>query len=240
MLPALRGLIMQYCTLQSWWDCTLTFTSCKICWRVGSFLFWGEYLLLSPRVKKSVEAGGANVGFPFLKWFVQTVFCSLTWKPSSPFETFLTHCSRFSGFWGKWCHLVSFYMFPFPLLFRIPWVVVAASHAASIYWHNWAFFLKSDSHPDYDSVLVYPNNLTIIIMTSTLWTSLNSKKMLTKHLNDVTRCKKDADVHRHLPTMAAILFPHFKEACWLRKFEQYRGCIVGLLCGFSLRDYSWW
>ena len=140
MLPALRGLIMQYCTLESWWDCTLTFTSCKICWRVGSFLFWGEYLLLSPRVKKSVEAGGANVGFPFVKWFVQTVFCSLTWKPSSPFETFLSHCSRFSGFLGKWCHLVSFYIFPFPLLFGIPWVVVAASPAASIYWHNWAFF----------------------------------------------------------------------------------------------------
>ena len=52
--------------------------------------------------------------------------------------------------------------------------------------------------------------------------------------------KKCADVHRHLPTVAAILFPHFKEACWLRKFEKYRGCIVGLLCGFSLRDYSWW
>ena len=90
--------------------------------------------------KKSVEAGGANVGFPFVKWFVQTVFCSLTWKPSGPFETFLSHCSRFSGFLGKWCHLVSFYMFPFPLLFGIPWVVVAASPAASIYWHNWAFF----------------------------------------------------------------------------------------------------
>ena len=228
MLPALRGLIMQHCTLESWWDCTLTFTFCEICWHVGSFLFSGEYLLLSLRVKKSVEAGDANVGFPFLKWFVQTVFCSLTWKPSSPFETFLTRCSCFSGFLGKWCYLVSFYMFPFPLLF-------------GIYWHNWAFFSKSDSYSDSDSVLVYPSNLTNIIMTSTLWTSLNSKKMLTKHLNDARRCqKKDADVHRNLPTVAAIFFPHFKEACWLHNFEQYRGCIVGLLCGFSLRDYSWW
>ena len=56
-------------------------------------------MLLS--IKKNVEAGDANVGFPLLKWFVQTVFWSLTWKPSGPFETFLTHCSRFSGVFGK-------------------------------------------------------------------------------------------------------------------------------------------
>ena len=48
-----------------------------------------------------------------------------------------------------------------------------------------SIFSKSDSYSDSDSVLVYPSNLTNIIMTSTLWTSLNSKKMLTKHLNDV-------------------------------------------------------
>ena len=165
----------------------------------------------------------------------------------------LADLETFQSFWNISDPLFSLFgvlgkMMPPSLLLHVPFsstfqdtlVVVAASHAASIYWHNWAFFSKSDLHSDYDSVLVYPNNLTIIIMTSTLWTSLNSKKMLTKHLNDVTRCKKDADVHRHLPTMATILFPHFKEACWLRKFEQYRGCIVGLLCGFSLRDYSWW
>ena len=189
MLPALRELIMQHCTIESWWDCTLTFTFCEVCSSVGSFLFQGEYLLLSLRIKKSVEAGGANVGFPFLQWFVQTVFCSLTWKPSSPFETFLTHCSRFSGFLGKWCHIVSFYMFPFPLLFGIPWVVVAASHAASIYWHNWAFF-RNLIRILILIQFVYPSNLTNIIMTSTLWTSLNSKKMLTKHLNDARQCKK--------------------------------------------------
>ena len=68
------------------------------------------------------------------------------------------------------------------------------------------FFSKPDSYSD--SVLVYLSNLTNIIMTSTLWTSSNSKRMLTNAPE-----RRDADVHRNLITVAAILFPHFKGAC---------------------------
>ena len=80
--------------------------------RVWENFFRGEYLLLLLSIKKNVEAGDANVGFPLLKWFVQTVFWSLTWKPSGPFQTFLTHCSRFSGVFGK--------MIPPSLLLHVP------------------------------------------------------------------------------------------------------------------------
>ena len=74
------------------------------------------------------------------------------------------------------------------------------------------FFSKPDSYSD--SVLVYLSNLTNIIMTSTLWTSSNSKRMLTNAPERrETMQKNDADVHRNLITVAAILFPHFKGAC---------------------------
>lgn len=93
-----------------------------------------------------------------------------------------------------------------------------------------SIFSKSDSYSDSDSVLVYPSNLTNIIMTSTLWTSLNSKKMLTKHLNDVRPWKKKCRCTQK-PTNCGMLTSYV---------EQYRGCIVGLLCGCSFRHYSWW
>ena len=70
--------------------------------------------------QKECGAGDANVGFPLLKWFVQTVFLSLTWKPSGPFETILTHCSRFSGVFGKMIPPNLLLHVPFLRLFRIP------------------------------------------------------------------------------------------------------------------------
>ena len=108
----------------------------------GKIFFRGEYLLLLLSIKKNVEAGDANVGFPLLKWFVQTVFLSLTWKPSGPFETILTHCSRFSGVFGKMIPPSLLLHVPFLRLFRIPWLIVAASSTPSIYWHNWAIFFE--------------------------------------------------------------------------------------------------
>ena len=102
------------------------------------------------------------------------------------------------------------------------------------------FFSKSVSYSDFDSVLVYPSNLTNIIMTSTLWTSFNSKKMLTKHLNDARRCKKMMQMCTETcQPWRPYCFPILRRLVDFYKFLQYRGCIVGLLCGCSLRHYSW-
>ena len=201
MLPALRGLIMQH--------------PGEIVHLLSLFARFADvWEASSTRIFTIVAEGQKECG----SWWCKRGLSVLTVVCANYF--LLTELETFQSFWnisdplfllfrveGKWCHLVSFYMLPFP------------------------------------SVLVYPSNLTIITMTSTLWTSFNSKKMLTKHLNDARRCKKnDAYVDRNLPTVAAILFPYFyfKEACWLYKFLQYRGCIVGLLRGCSLRHYSWW
>ena len=135
----------------SWWDCTLTFTFCQVCWRVGSFFDENIYYCCwgSKRVWELVMQ---------------------TWA----FRSYSGLCKLFSAHWTG----------NLPVLLKHFWPTVLAFQGLgkmmppSLFLHvtfSFSFGLSKQLN---------------ITMTSTLWTSFNSKKMLTKHLNDARRCKK--------------------------------------------------